>query len=299
MRNPFRLEQPAIVSFSGGLTSGMMLHEVVAAFGGELPPDVKVIFCNTGKERPETLDFVQACADRWAVPITWLEYTSWPMVGPRRVARNGRLESAFHRWFRVVDHATASRDGEPFEGLIRERNMLPNVVSRFCTVEMKIRTSQRFLKDLGWEQWTNAIGFRADEPHRVAKLNGTNRHGNEETCAPLADAGVRLADVRAFWAKQPFTLNLKPWEGNCDLCFLKGQKKIQQNLRDNPHLADWWVRMEEAGVRRGDLSNPLMAYFRKDRPPYRVQLQLAQRPGLFDGTDPEDDELSISCTCTD
>lgn len=33
-----------------------------------------VVFANTGKERPETLDFVQECAERWDVPIPWLEY---------------------------------------------------------------------------------------------------------------------------------------------------------------------------------------------------------------------------------
>lgn len=72
--NPYRLDTPAVVSFSGGRTSGMMLWHVIEAFGGTLPDDVKVVFANTGKERPETLDFVERCSQRWGVPVVWLEY---------------------------------------------------------------------------------------------------------------------------------------------------------------------------------------------------------------------------------
>ena len=31
------------------------------------------MFCNTGMERAETLEFVNECALRWGVPIVWLE----------------------------------------------------------------------------------------------------------------------------------------------------------------------------------------------------------------------------------
>jgi 3'-phosphoadenosine 5'-phosphosulfate sulfotransferase (PAPS reductase)/FAD synthetase len=32
-----------------------------------------VTFANTGKEMPETLDFVRDCGEHWGVDITWLE----------------------------------------------------------------------------------------------------------------------------------------------------------------------------------------------------------------------------------
>jgi hypothetical protein len=52
------------------------------------------------------------------VNIVWLEY-----------APDGEKQ-----WkFRVVDHQTASRQGEPYEALLRERKYLPNPVTRFCT----------------------------------------------------------------------------------------------------------------------------------------------------------------------
>lgn len=295
--NPYILDTPAVVSFSGGRTSGMMLRRIIDAHGGTLPDGIKVVFNNTGKERPETLDFVERCSQQWGVPVVWLEYTSTLKTRPLVKSKNGRTESAYEHGFQVVDYATASRDGKPMEAAITARNMLPNVMARFCTVECKIRTTDRYLRSLGWTAWTNAIGFRADEPQRIAKLAATNRHSREEPVTPLGKAGVTKADVIAFWDRQPFRLNLQDHEGNCDLCFLKGAGKIRRILKDRPDLADWWVRMEATADSRGLARNPSVAFFRKDRPRYAVQLELAQRPALFD--DPGDDLLEVACHCTD
>lgn len=71
--NPFRIEGPAVISFSGGRTSGLMLRRILDAHDGALPPDVFVVFANTGKERGETLDFVRDCAVHWDVRIRWVE----------------------------------------------------------------------------------------------------------------------------------------------------------------------------------------------------------------------------------
>lgn len=75
MSDPFRITGPAIISFSGGRTSGYMLWRILQAHGGTLPEDVIVTFANTGKEREETLRFVHDCGTHWNVPIVWLEYT--------------------------------------------------------------------------------------------------------------------------------------------------------------------------------------------------------------------------------
>jgi hypothetical protein len=53
-----------------------------------------------------------------------------------------------------------------------------------------------------------------------------------------------VQDVMAFWAAQPFDLGLRPWEGNCDLCFLKGRGIRKAIIRDNPASADWWIEQE-------------------------------------------------------
>src|SRR6266700_3393883 len=100
---PFRIEGPAQISFSGGRSSGMMLCKIVEAYQGTLPDDLIVSFANTGKEREETLRFVQRVSEHLGVRVHWIEYR--PVDGPQK-----------DRWAQV-DFVTASRLGEPFAAL--------------------------------------------------------------------------------------------------------------------------------------------------------------------------------------
>lgn len=219
------------IAFSGGRTSAFMLHQILEANGG-LPDDglgrVRVTFQNTGREMPETLDFVQEVGSRWGVAITWLEY---------RVGGAG---------FEIVSHNSASRAGEPFEALIRRRGYLPNQQARFCSTELKVRTAKRWLRALGWDYWTNCVGIRADEPHRLAKPPPKDRW---TVWLPLAVAGVERHHVSAFWQAQPFDLRLPNvrgncWLGNCDGCFLKAEANLAALTREFPDRAAWWEKME-------------------------------------------------------
>jgi len=284
MRDPFLLTGPAVVSFSGGRTSGYMLNRILEAHGGTLPSDVKVVFCNTGKERLETLDFVERCGQRWGVTVVWLEYRYVPGTPGTPGGRHT---------FAVIDYASASRNGEPFEAIIRARKCLPNVRARFCTSELKLRTNMRYLRSLGWTAWGNAIGLRHDEPHRVAKIRGRQEAKAETVMLPLDAGHIVLADVTAFWTAQPFDLQLRADEGNCDLCFLKGPNKVRRLIAERPESADWWARMETLipSPRYGT------AVFRNDRPGYAVFKEHSTRPTMFPHD--EADELSIACHCTD
>ena len=64
MIDPYFIKEPAAISFSGGRTSAYMLWRVLQAHGGTLPDHIKVVFANTGKEMPETLDFVRDCGEQ-------------------------------------------------------------------------------------------------------------------------------------------------------------------------------------------------------------------------------------------
>lgn len=272
MSNPYHMGEETIVSFSGGRTSGYMLRQILDAHGGSLPEHVKVCFANTGKEREETLDFVQACSSHWQVPIVWLEY-----------------DPTEENKLRVCGHNSASRKGEPFEALIAAKSFLPNPVSRFCTTEMKIRTIKRYaMQHLGWEYWQNAVGLRADEPHRVARIR--NQKERWETIAPLYHAGVTKRDVADFWRAQPFDLKLSNINGstpagNCDLCFLKKMPTIMGLIRENPSCADWWIEQEAKLV--GKTKSFDAARFRYKRQSYeemkRAVLSQHELPDLDDG----------------
>ena len=232
------------ISFSGGRTSAYMLHQIAETNGG-IPDRCKVVFANTGREMPQTLDFVQEVGDRWSIPIVWVEYIS-QMPG-----------------FDVVSHNSASRDGEPFEELIRKRKYLPNQQARFCTADLKIKPSARYLKSLGWETWMSALGIRADEPGRI------NREPQKERWQrwyPLADAGVSKHHVMAFWAAQAFDLRLQNIKGNtalgnCDGCFLKSEATLAMLARDYPDRHAWWERME---AKTAEATTSAAARFRKE-----------------------------------
>lgn len=270
--NPYRIEGPAMIQVSGGRTSAFMLRKILDAHDGKLPNNVIATFQNTGKEHEATLIFLKEISDEWNVPITWLEFT----------IDNGV------KGFQIVNYCTASRNGEPFEALMRSRDYPPNPRVRYCTVELKLRTGLRFARSLGWEDFTRAVGLRADEPHRVARMKSDS--ANEYVVMPMAKAGHTLDDVMKFWMSQDFDLKLPNDDhayGNCDLCFLKKTAKIEKILRSNPQRGEWWAKQEEI------FGKP----FRIDRPTYRQMLtQITLQGKLFD--DVIDDD-TLPCNCTD
>lgn len=294
MADPYLIQGPAVIQFSGGRTSGYLLKQILDAHGGALPDDVKVAFQNTGKEKNETLDFVRDCAAQWSVPIVWLEYR---YDQPAEEGGDGR------RYYEIVNHNSASRNGEPFDQLIRARKMLPNPVTRFCSIEMKIRTCYRWVRaELGWDHWDTIIGLRADEPRRVAKAKTRNEAGKDRFRArtPLATAGATKATVSAFWQQQPFDLRLMNVngvtpDGNCDNCMLKSLAILMGRARRDPNSFAWWITKEMEAPSLGKIDRPENALFRKDRPSYAKILQLSKDQGDMIG----DDESLVDCACTD
>ena len=273
MNNPYLTTGLTAVSFSGGRTSGLMLRKIIDAHGGTLPDNVRVLFANTGKEREETLTFVHEIETRWNVPITWLEY-----VG-KKVAR-------------VVTYETASRKGEPFERLIEHRKFLPNQAMRFCTSELKILTIERFLRWLGWSDELHMIGLRADEMKRVADTKTNAAKNDRRVLCPLAADGVTKSNVLAFFKTQSFDLQLKHYEGNCDMCFLKGWHKRLRIAEEHPDL------IERGDDRERERS---ASFVSKPTPSYGRILESAQKqtrlPIIADWE--ADDTQSIDCACTD
>lgn len=230
MKNPYTLPDGNVqIAFSGGRTSAYMLHHILEANGG-LQNRCKVVFANTGREMPQTLDFVQDVSDRWDIPISWVEYRS-----------NKNAHD-----FTIVSHNSASRDGGPLVELMQYFGFPPNRAARFCSHEGKTRTAKRYCMSLGWDRWTVAVGIRADEAGRAIKSQPRERYS---VWYPLLDAGVSKDDVAKFWRKQSFDLRLPNIRGvsalgNCDGCFLKSEAKRAMLARDYPDRAAWWAEQE-------------------------------------------------------
>lgn len=279
MRDPFKIYGPTCISFSGGRTSAYMLWRVLQSNGG-LPDEAVVCFANTGKEDEATLRFVKACQDNWGVPIVWLEYRD------------------NDKGYALVNFETASRNGEPFEQIIRKRPMLPNPVARFCTIELKIRPMAKYLFDIGMFETksegenVSMVGIRADEQRRAAKISDKSR-------IPLVVSGVTKEMVGDFWESQSFNLGLPnnkgvTMHGNCDLCFLKPTSQILSLITEKPERAVWWATMESIASARSETEKDA-GRFRKDRPSYAEMLKFSQdQRDMFDPN-----EQGIACFCGD
>jgi len=261
-----------------------MLYKVLEAHQMSLPSEAVVCFANTGKEEEATLEFVNECSKRWNVPIFWLEY----------------VEVDGEHSFKVVDYQTASRNGEPFEEIIKHfDNALPNGRARYCSANLKTRTFYRYLSSIGWKEWESFLGIRADEPKRVVKFRANpNPEGKHETVyLPLAQANVSAKDVSNFWKQQDFDLGLpningKTMHGNCDLCMLKPKAQILSLIQEKPERALWWIKQEEEASKRcvGDGK-----FFAIDRPSYaQMYKYAAEQTDMFDKS-----EEAISCFCGD
>jgi len=231
MSDPFRVEGPGILQFSGGRTSGEMVTRAIEAHGGRLPADVLISFQNTGLEDEATYRFVDRCEAWWGHRVHRIE---WRPGSPG---------------FEEVGHNSMDRTGRWFSEINRKRRFLPNSVARFCTTVLKVEAAKAFCLAQGWDTWTAWVGIRRDEEPRYKKGLARNRSGKEryESAWPLYEAGIRKLDVLVSWASREFDLALEDEAfGNCRLCHLKAREKILMVLLHDIRAADWWIGEEDA-----------------------------------------------------
>ena len=219
-------EKLLVCTFSGGRTSAFM-----ALLLKDLPKykDFKkiFIFANTGKELPQTLEFINKCDKEWNLNIVWLE-------------ANVILEKGVGTGFKIVNYKTASRNGKPFEDMLK-KYPLPNNIASNCTRELKQRPIDKFVKSLKYKEVYTAMGIRFDERHRES-----NSAEKQNIIYPLIyDLKVDNKFIRDWWDRQSFDLDLKDYEGNCDLCFKKSLKKRLTIIKENPNISNWWLEMEK------------------------------------------------------
>jgi 3'-phosphoadenosine 5'-phosphosulfate sulfotransferase (PAPS reductase)/FAD synthetase len=244
-----------IINFSGGRTSAYMTKRLI----DEGLNDYIVCFQNTGKEMPETLDFINECDNRWNLNIIWLEF---------RYGNN----------FEVVNYESASRNGRPFDELIAQnKGVLPNTMMRFCTSQMKINTLKRWAKSIGIKEWDHYVGIRYDEPRRWSKTSNLPKYMTVEN--PLVTWKTTKQEVLSWWSKQDFDLRVNEPYGNCDGCFLKGKGKLAIIAKEKPELLDWWIAHEKENT------------FKKEISYIDLKERSQAQKGIFDN-DP-----SFSCFC--
>tara|TARA_X000001382_G_scaffold127919_1_gene116577 strand:+ start:571 stop:1422 length:852 start_codon:yes stop_codon:yes gene_type:complete len=214
-----------VCTFSGGRTSAFM-GKFLNEYDKYKDYEKLFVFANTGKEKEETLKFIDKCSKEWNIPIVWLEASI--------INEKGKGTT-----YKIVDFETASRNGEPFVDMLNKYPM-PNNFASNCTRELKQRPIDKFVKDLGFNEVITAMGIRYDERHRKSL---TAKEQN--IIYPLCDdIKVDNLFIRNWWSSQCFDLELKDYEGNCDLCFKKSLRKRLTLIKENPNIAKWWLDTE-------------------------------------------------------
>jgi len=244
-----------IVNFSGGRSSAYMVNILKAT-----NKEYIYIFCNTSKETPETYKFIEQCDKFFKMNLVILEYKP--------------------KSFTITNINDCKKNGEVFEELIEYKKFIPNVAMRFCTIDMKILITKRYLKSLGIKKYINYLGIRADEPQRYSKIIARNNK-NIYNDMPLFYNEITKEMVNSYWKKQSFDLEHSSVLGNCDLCFLKGKNKLINILREQPDKAKWWIEQE---TKSGHT-------FKKDIS-YNEMLLLSKRPEFN-----FEEENEIICNC--
>lgn len=224
-----------LISFSGGRTSAYMIYFLLKEWSDRDKYDIKVVFANTGKETESTLFFVDECAQEWDIPIIWIEGY------PKEKGKGWAVD------FKIVDYKTASRNGEPFEAMISKLG-IPSQSSPFCSPQLKKEPIKAYANYLGWKKYYTAIGIRFDEQERVNKLYIKNK-----ILYPLVYINPKTKkDIKIWWDKQTFDLEIHPDDGNCDCCWKKSYSTLSRIMIRKPNCFNWWDEM----TIKYELSNP-------------------------------------------
>ncbi len=187
-----------ILSLSGGKDSSAL-----AIYMRDRVPDIEYVFCDTGKELPETYDYLD------------------------------RLEAYLGKPIVRIQHDLLQRGGDAFGDLLKiRRNFLPSPQMRWCTEQLKIKPFERYVGD---DRVVNYIGIRADENRKgyiSSKPNITARY-------PFIEDGITKQDVERILKETGLGLPAYyAWRSRsgCYFCFFQQRIEWVGLLENHPDL---------------------------------------------------------------
>lgn len=235
-----KVKTKLLVSVSGGLTSGYMAWWL-KEFKSDVY-DMTFVFANTGCEHENTLIFINRLDKFLKLNLVWLE----AKVNPK----NGVATS-----YTITSFESAMRGGEPYEEVIKKYG-IPNIKFKHCNRELKIAPIESFMRDHGITH--RAIGIREDEfqrateytrkkfPHYNTKQILEHRYNNEGFYYPLIlERQTSKDEIKFWWSKMPFSLELKEHQGNCTWCWKKSDRKLWTLALEDPSVFDFPKRMDD------------------------------------------------------
>jgi len=212
-----------LCSVSAGYTSVMMAIKMK-----EWYPNCNIVnvMANTSKEDIRSLEFMNECDKYFGLNLVWLE---------AKFNEKGKGTD-----FRVTTFEELCTNGDLFEQGIKKYG-IPSVANKWCNRELKIIPMQKYANHLfGANNWSTAVGIRIDEIDRISDSYKTNN-----IFYPPFENKISQRERNMFWKDQPIQLKLKAYEGNCDICFEKSNRKKMTIAVEYPEKLIWWNEMEE------------------------------------------------------
>ena len=213
-----------VCTVSAGYSSMLMAIKMKEWYPND---NIIYVFANTGKEDRRSLDFLQECSEYYGLDIVYIE----PIISSKKgVGTNYAI--------RLANNLDLS--GIQFEYGIQKYG-IPSVANKWCNRELKLVPMQKYCNNVfGVDNWSVAIGIRVDEIDRVSDNYLTNN-----IFYPLFDHKIDSRLRNKFWANQPIKLKIRAYEGNCELCFEKTDRKRMTIAADSPEKLIWWDDMEK------------------------------------------------------
>lgn len=146
--------------------------------------------------------------------------------------------------------------GISFDGLNQSKKVLPNMMWRFCTTEMKLRPIFEWWHENINEKVKMGIGFRYDEKERAERLSETfkmitGKRGTlnkwediewREGWFPLIEDRLTHYPIYQWAEKSGISF---PADSNCVGCFWKPVQQLRKNWDNEPNKMQWFSDQEK------------------------------------------------------
>jgi 3'-phosphoadenosine 5'-phosphosulfate sulfotransferase (PAPS reductase)/FAD synthetase len=119
---------------------------------------------------------------------------------------------------------------------IRQQAMIPNFRARFCTKDLKIKPTIKWLTEHA--PAVQYVGLRADEPERRGLYGDIP---DVTQCYPLREWGWGIDDVLGYLDSRGVTI---PTRTDCALCFFQRLLEWKRLWRDHPEAYRVGVKIE-------------------------------------------------------
>ncbi len=226
-----------MVTISGGRSSAMMARHIQTSEKYKNFEKI-FVFCNTGMERPETIDFLKKIESIWKIPLIKIEGIYSQEMG-KGVG------------YRIVEWNDLNMNATPFSEAIKHKNKgkyegLPNSEAPYCSDMMKTIPSKKLCDDIfGVNNYIKAIGFRKEDmPKRISWAEILE---DKKRIFPLITdfyAPISQRDLNNYFDLQPFKLELHSKLGNCELCWKKSDKNLIEAIKYGTRFIDWFKTHE-------------------------------------------------------